>query len=1112
MKTFSYLILALMVLCFSCKKNPSVNGSLTNKVTLKNNIVKEPQIFKKIETSISGLNFNNAIKDNVATKENLFDYDYFYNGAGVGVADLNNDGLPDVIFTGNQVQNKIFLNLGNLKFKDITKTANINTGKHWSNGVTFADVNNDGWLDIYISQGGPKKASDRKNLLFINNKDLTFTESAAKYGLADESISTQSAFFDYDMDGDLDCVVMNENSLYGVDPYSFSRYLKEDKNLLFQSSSHFYRNDNGHFKEITKKAGLLRPSFGLGLSVSDINNDGWPDIYIANDYYLPDAIYINNKKGGFTEEAKKIINQISFYGMGVDIADINNDAKQDIFVLDMASTDHYRSKTLMASMNTKRFDYLVNKSKYAYQYMYNSLQINNGNNTFDDVAQMARVSKTDWSWAGLIADLNNDGLKDIYVTNGYRRYGSDNDLKIKIAKTKNKYKGKVPIEVKQELYNEMPHQKLPNIMFKNEGELKFKNEAINWGLYNPSFSNGAVYADLDNDGDLDLLVNNIDDNAFLYKNLSVEKKLGHFLRVKTIGKTSEPFAKVTIFYNGKKQFIETKRVKGYRSATENIAHFGLGDIKVIDTVSVVWPNGKEEQKYNVKANRMLVFSSNNAKKGVKKSKSKSLFQTINPNTVGLNFIHKENQFNDFKEEVLLPYKQSTLGPCIVKADVNGDGLEDLFFGGATYQPSQLYIQTKNGFKLKHEKAFLNDAIAEDLDALFFDFDGDNDLDLYVVSGGNSFKPGSNNYLDRLYINDGKGNFTRIKNDEIDKNAFSGKSVTAIDYDKDGDLDIIVGNRIEPHNYPKAAKSIIYQNNNSVFKDVTAQVAPELLDFGIVNKVITTDINNDGWKDFIVVGEWSGIGVFKNTKGTFKNISKQSSLENEKGWWFTVAETDVNNDGYKDYIVGNVGLNYKYKASTKKPFKVFANDFDANGTNDIILSSQSNGKYFPARGKECSTQQMPFISEKYKTYSEYANATVLDIYGENLKTSYQKEVTDFRSIVLINNKDNTFSKHVLPRMSQSIPILDCVFTDVNKDGYQDAIVVGNIYNTEVETPRLDNLSGIVLLSNKKNNYTVMDRVKTGLFLKGNVKAIEKIKYGNKYIFVIGKNNDSLTVFK
>jgi enediyne biosynthesis protein E4 len=1110
MKPLAYAIIVMLLLGVSCKND--TNKKSLNTKNLKAKVVKEPKVFEKLEASYSGLNFSNTLKENVATLENLFDYDYFYNGAGVGVADLNNDGLLDIVFTANQVQNKIFLNLGNLKFKDITKTANINSGKHWSNGVTFADVNNDGWLDIYISQGGPKKALQRKNLLFINNKDLTFTESATKYGLADTGISTQSAFFDYDNDGDLDCVVMNENSLYGVDPYSFNRYLKNDKKLLFDSSSHFYKNINGHFKEVTKKVGMLRPTFGLGLSISDINNDGWQDIYIANDYYIPDAIYLNNKKGGFIESTKKMVKQVSFYGMGVDIADINNDLRQDIFVLDMAAADHYRSKTLMASMNTKRFDYLVKTEDYAYQYMYNSLQLNIGNNTFNNVVQLAKVAKTDWSWAGLLADYNNDGLKDIYVTNGYRKYGSDNDLKIKINKAKQKYKGNVPLEVKQQLYNEMSSGKLPNIMFKNKDHLKFENKASEWGLNDPSFSNGAVYADLDNDGDLELLVNNIDGNAFLYKNLSVENKLGNYLNVKTIGKTSEAFAKVTISYQGKKQFIETKRVKGYRSATENIAHFGLGTVSVIDTITVIWPNGKIEQKFDVKANTSLVFNIKKATQKVLKHKMNTVFKNLNAKNLNLMFTHKENPFNDFKEEVLLPYKQSTLGPCVVKADVNGDGMEDVFVGGASYQTGKLFLQTAKGFKATAQKALQEDAINEDLDALFFDFDGDKDLDLYVVSGGNAYKSGSNNYLDRLYKNDGKGNFTRVKNSEIDNNRFSGKSVTALDYDKDGDLDLIVGNRVEPHNYPRASKSIIYQNNNGNFTDVTAKIAPEFLDFGIVNKVITTDVNNDGWQDFIAVGEWSGIGVFINNKGTFKDEGPKSGLDKEKGWWFTVAETDVNNDGFKDYIVGNIGLNYKYKASMSKPFKVFANDFDANGTNDIVLSSQYKGEYVPVRGKECSTQQMSFISEKYKSYSDYANATVLDIYGDNINSSYQKEVTDFKSIVLINNKDATFTKHYLPVMAQTIPILDFAFTDVNNDGFNDVILVGNIYNTEVETPRLDNTSGLVLLSNKIDNYTVMDRVKSGLYLEGNVKAIEKVKFGKQYIYIVGKNNDNLSVFK
>ncbi|MFK5891157.1 MAG: VCBS repeat-containing protein [Flavobacteriaceae bacterium] len=1110
MKPLAYAIVVFLLLSTSCKNKDQKNLNLTKDSNAK--IVNEPEVFKRIKASSSGLVFSNTIKENVATLENLFDDDYFYNGAGVGVADLNNDGLLDVVFTANQVQNKVFLNLGNLKFKDITKTANINKGKNWSNGVTFADVNNDGWIDIYISQGGPKKRTERKNLLFINNKDLTFTESAAKYGLADVGISTQSAFFDYDKDGDLDCIVMNENSLYGVDPYNFNRYLRKDKELLFNSSSHFYKNINGHFKEVTEQVGMLRATFGLGLTISDINNDGWQDIYITNDYYVPDAIYLNNKKGGFTESAKKLVKQVSFYGMGVDIADINNDLRQDIFVLDMAAADHYRSKTLMASMNTKRFDYLVKTENYAYQYMYNSLQLNIGNNTFNNVVQLAKVGKTDWSWAGLLADYNNDGYKDIYVTNGYRKYGSDNDLKIKINKIKRQYKGDVPLKVKQQLYDEMISGKLPNIMFKNKTHLKFENKASEWGLSDPSFSNGAVYADLDNDGDLELLVNNMDDNAFLYKNLSVENKLGNYINVKTIGETSEPFAKVTISYKGGKQLIETKRVKGYRSATENTAHFGLGDVTKVDVVTVVWPNGKMEQKRNVKANTKLVFYSKNAVKRALKPKVKTLFKNINPSALNLNFTHKENPFNDFKVEILLPYKQSTLGPCVVKADVNGDGLTDIFVGGASYQASQIYVQTAKGFKLTSQKALQEDAINEDLDALFFDFDGDKDLDLYVVSGGSAYRSGSNNYIDRLYKNDGKGNFTHAKSSEIDKNRFSGKSVTAIDYDKDGDLDLIIGNRMEPFNYPRAQRSIIYQNNNGSFTDVTSKVAPDFLDFGAVDKVITTDINNDGWQDFIAVGEWSGIGIYVNEKGTFKNISSKSGLDKEKGWWFTVAETDVNNDGFKDYIVGNVGLNYKYKASRAKPFKVFANDFDTNGTNDIILSSKYKGEYVPARGKECSTQQMSFISEKFKTYSSYANATVLDIYGDDLNNSYEKEVSEFKSIVLINNKDATFTKHYLPVMAQTIPILDCAFTDVNNDGFEDVILVGNIYDTEVETPRLDNTSGIVLLSNKKDNYTFIDRTETGLYLNGDVKVIEKVKFGSEYIYIVGKNNAKLSVFK
>ncbi|MBE9489466.1 MAG: VCBS repeat-containing protein, partial [Bacteroidetes bacterium] len=1043
------LVSILILLSFSSCKKDNKDGSIINTKSTKTSTNTPTSNFIKVDSKKSGITFSNDIVHDLASKANLFDYDFFYNGAGVGIEDINNDGLKDIFFTGNQVQNKLYLNKGNLVFEDITVSANINTNKNWSNGVTFLDINNDGWMDIYVSQGGPNNKEERKNLLFVNQKNLTFKEEASNYGLDDTGISTQSAFFDFDKDGDLDCIVMNENDFYGVDPATFYAILK-DKDVLKDNSSHLYENISGKFRDITEKAGLLRPTFGLGLCVSDINNDNWLDIYIANDYYVPDALYINNKNGTFSEEIKTFTNQVSFYGMGLDIADINNDNLKDILVLDMASSNHIRSKTLMASMNVPKYNLLINTLDLQYQYMYNSLQLNMGNNKFHNISQLTGMSKTDWSWAALIFDTDNDENEDVYVTNGYRKYGSDNDIRIKIAKAKQQYRGKVPLAVKEDLYNSLPSEKLANILFKNKGDLTFENVTSLSDLNEPSFSNGAAYSDLDNDGDLDIVVNNMDDPAFLFKNMSIENGIGNYIKIITKGALSEDFAKVSISYNGKTKTKESKRVRGYRSAVDNTIHFGLGSTSTIDTVKVVWTSGKQIVHYNIKANATLSFDEKNAQKNTLDNSSKNnVWFTKTSNS--LNFTHTENEFDDFNKEILLPYKQSTLGPSITKGDVNGDGKNDIYIGGALGQAGELFLQTSKGFIKANNPVFKTDAHYEDMEGLFIDIDNDQDNDLYVVSGGSEFNERSESLKDRIYINDGKGNFSRQTGTEIDLYTISGKTVTKIDYDKDGDYDLIVGNRIKPQKYPLHEPSLIYENNDGNFTNVTGNIAPDFEDFGIVNKVIATDFNNDGWEDFIAVGEWTHIGLFLNENGTFTDISGNSKLDTENGWWNDVIETDVNNDGLKDYLIGNVGLNIKFKVSPKKPLRVYADDFDSNGTHDVVLSYKYNGVFVPARGKECSTQQMPFIAQKIPTYNEFANSNLVDIYGENILNAYQREANQFKSILILNEGNGKFKKVVLPNMAQTIPILDSDTYDFNKDGYEDIIVVGNIYNTEVETP-------------------------------------------------------------
>lgn len=1114
MNTYSFIgVLVLLLTLFSCKDkteaDPEKNTQTEQTATSPEALRKD--LFERIPGEESGVTFANMLKEDVSTMENLFNFDYFYNGSGVATGDFDNDGLQDLFFTGNQVSNALYHNQGDLKFKDISSSAGINQGKVWANGVTVADVNNDGFLDIYVCQGGPKQRGDRENLLYINQGDLTFVESAAEYGLNDTGISTQAVFFDYDKDGDLDCVVSNENEFYGLDPVSFYNQINASAENLQNSATHLYQNNNGKFTDVSKKAGVLIASFGLGVAVSDINDDGWLDIYIANDYYVPDAMYINNGNGTFSNQIKTHTKQVSFYGMGVDVADINNDGLRDIFVLDMASSDHVRSKTLMASMNLDRFSLLVDTYDMPYQYMYNSLQLNQGNSSFHNVSQQAKLSKTDWSWAGLMTDFDLDGHKDIYVTNGYRRYALDNDIQNQVREVQRAYRGNVPLKEKQRLYNALPSEKLSNIMFWNHGDLHFQNQAYQWGLADPSFSNGAIYVDLDNDGDLELVVNNIDEVAFLYKNTAVERKLNNFVKVVTHGKTSESFAKVMLTQNnGLAQFMEAKRVGGYLSANQSDLIFGIGKEETVANITVVWPSGKSQTKENITANSTVTFNESEATEAYK-AKSVSPALELTSNNYGLDFTHKENEYTDFDLEVLLPYKQSTLGPFIAKADVNGDALEDIFIGGAAGQAGAIFVQTATGFNKLNSPALTADSASEDMEALFFDVDADGDQDLYVVSGGNEFPEFSAKYTDRLYLNDGQGGFTKAKQPGLATLTDSGKAVAAMDADNDGDLDLIIGNRIIPQHYPKAASSYFLENKDGQLVK-NANWAPELTDFGIVNQVLATDFDKDGLMDFIALGEWTGVGMFKNNGNGFTNQAAKYGLDKQQGWWYSVTETDLNKDGAPDYILGNLGMNSKYKATDYSPFKVFASDFDDNGTFDIVLSGQYNGKDVPARGRECSSQQMPFILDKFKTYQAYANASLQDIYGEKLNTAYKKQVNQFHSLALQSDGQGGFTVIELPTLAQKAPIMSVVEADLNNDGANELITVGNIYNTEVETPRLDMGTGTVMSigDNKLSTW----RADKGIVIDGNAKDASLVMHKglNKSLLLVARNNASLLVYQ
>ena len=1064
-------------------------------------------LFDLLDTAKTSVKFVNRLTPSLSDNANLFDFDYFYNGAGVAIADFDRDGLQDIFFCGNQVPDKLYRNLGDFKFVDVTEQMNIQHIDGWSNGVSVADVNRDGWPDIYISRGGPKAGLSRQNLLWINHEGKYFTEEAVRYGLGDLGLSTQSAFFDFDKDGDLDCFVMNENDYYGLPPLDFYNTVGSDSAVFENASSHLYRNDEGSFVDISAQAGVLRPSFGLGICIADINEDGWMDIYMTNDYFIPDALFINQKDGTFRDEVKTRFKQMAFYGMGVDIADLDNDLDQDIFVLDMAFGDHYRSKKLMRSMNVSNFRLLVNTLQMPYQYMYNALQMNNGAGQFDNISHFSGVSKTGWSWAALLEDLDNDGKRDIYVTTGYRKYAMDNDFQRKVKEVQARYDGKVPLSEKQKLYEAMWSERYPNVLYHNEGDMHFLNLAAAWGLDATSFSNGAAIGDLDNDGLLDIVVNNIDHPAFVYRGRPSSK---HWLNVVVQGDVSEHYSVVEVYANGLKQSAEIRRVRGYFSSSQPLAHFGLGDRTKVDSVIIRWKDGSNKTLYHVAANQVLsvskpVRASYTDSVRVLHGKGDDALVKIDPLSIGLNYKHEENRYDDFAKEVLLPFKQSTLGPPLVAGDVNGDGYDDLIIGGAAGQPTQLFFNGTRGFNHFIPAAFMTDAYHEDGAFCLFDMDGDGDLDLFATSAGNAKPAGDSMYYDRLYENPGNGNFVQVPLEIPGDGTYSARAVVPMDIDKDGHQELVVGNRIVPQSYPKAPPSYVLATSEDGWTDRTVDLVPEFSQMGSINEMVVTDVNRDGWEDLIVVGEWGAPHIFINEHGVLRDRSGQWLPPALSGWWWSVSEVDINRDDMPDYILGNAGLNMKYKASEEHPFEVFAGDVDKNRTWDVILAHPEGDHIVPVRGKECSSQQMPFIKEKFKSYDAYASATLSDIYGKALDSTVSKQVKEFRSIVLVNRGGTHFEVLPLPWQAQLFPLLGVIPLHSSEEGMS-YFLFGDEYNTEVETPRWDAGHGSILTS---KNGRLSIKNKKGWALDGNVKDGVKIRlHDGSDLLIFTRNNEML----
>ena len=1080
----------------------------------KKELQQEERLFTSIDAKASGISFVNTLKE--TQDSNYFQYLYTYIGGGVAAGDINNDGLVDLYFTSNQAEDKLYLNKGNLTFEDITEKAGITNNQGFHAGVTMADVNNDGYLDIYVSRGGWIDQDNLfENLLYINNGDSTFTEKAKEMGLADPNRAIQATFFDYDNDNDLDVYISNSPNIEGKRKIQDLRKTYDDpKNLTSKGCDKLYENDGtGHFKDVTSKAKLqFDLGFGLNPQVADLNNDGWLDVFVCNDFDYPDLAYINNKNGTFTESRNELFKHLSFNSMGSDYADINNDQLPDLITLDMNPEDYVRSKTTMTMTSVTDFESMVDND-YHFQYMHNMLQLNNGNGTFSEIGKMAGIADTDWSWAVLTADFDLDGFNDVYVTNGVYRDVLDRDVHNKTLDILRKNKRKPTKEDFLKFTKMMPQQKLHNYFFKNNGDLTFTNTSSAWVDDKPTFSNGAVYADLDNDGDLDVVVNNLNDNITLLKNQAVENTLGNFIKIQFKGPASNPFgvgvkAKIELS-DGTLLSRQMIPVRGFLSSIPHSLHFGYNKELNVKKLTIEWQDGQKQEIESVENNSNFVFDYMDAvKQSIDSSKQNS---TTLFTQMASELKHDDPYFNDFDIQILLPHKLSQLGPALAKADINNDGYEDLFIGGANGRAGQILMGTETGtFAAKKNEAFVRDKRYEDIGASFFDADNDGDQDLYVAHGSYEYYGYPIAMQDILYLNDGSGNFIAANN-ALPEIQSVGTTVAPHDYDNDGDIDLFVGGRVIPGKYPYAPESYLLENNNGIFTNVTAVIAPELKEIGMVTDAIWDDINGDKLVDLVVTGEWMGIEVFLQTASSFKKSNAYKELSQAKGWWNKILIADIDNDGDKDIIAGNLGLNYKFHASYEKPFHVYTNDYNYDNIEDIVLAKEYKGEEVPIRGKTCMTQQMPHLANKITDYQDFASRNLAGILGKELNTALHYEVTEFRSGIF-KNVNNTFSFTPFENRLQISPINSILFEDINNDNNKDLIIAGNNYQSEVETTKADAGIGSVLFGNGAGMFSPQHHTISGFFTDKDVRAMTFLNKSNQKILVVANNNSTHDLFK